>query len=70
MVLGFMSSLSSKQVLVVNTAVAYDDQAMGDSYILLVYNAQYIQEMINNLIPPFLIRLAQFQVNEKPKLMA
>ena len=67
---GFTPSFGTKTVPVVNAAVAYDDVMNSRVVILLIYNALYISEISQNLIPPFAMRLSQLDVNKMPKFMA
>ena len=66
---GFTKSLGTKTVPIVHVAVLYESKHGGNSAILIIYNALYFLEMVNNLIPPFLMRLAGLEVNETPKFM-
>ena len=50
-------------------AVAYTDEYTGITSIIIIYNALHIKSMENNLIPPFMIRLAGVEVDECPKFM-
>ena len=54
----------------VHAALAYDCQFTGTTIILKIYNASYFKNMTNNLIPPFLMRLAGVEVDECPKFLS
>ena len=65
----FTPTLGSTTVQVVKAAVAYDDIYNNNTLILLIYNALYVNGMENNLIPPFMMRLAQLELNKEPKFI-
>ena len=67
---GFTSPLGIKMVPIVNAAVAYNNLFNNKVIILLIYNALYVNEMKHNLIPPFLMRLAQLELDKEPKFLA
>ena len=68
---GFTTDLGKPiTVPVVNTAVAYDCEVTGKTYILVICNALYFQNMEENLIPPFMMRLAGVEVDKCPKFLA
>lgn len=68
---GFTDSLGKrKSIPVVHAAVAYDDEYTGKTYILIIYNALYFEEMECNLLPPFMCRLAGVEINECPKILS
>ena len=66
---GFTKSLGTKTVPIVYAAVLYESKYGGNSAILMNYNALYFAKMVNNLILPFLMRLAGLGVNETPEFM-
>ena len=68
---GFTSALG-KPLLVpfVDAIVAYDDPTSGNTMLLKIRNALYVQSLHSNLIPPFLMRLAGIEVNECPKFLS
>ena len=71
MVSGFTSDLGKPiTVPVVNAAVAYDCEVTGNTHILVICNALYFQSMEENLIPPFMMRLAGVEVDECPKFLS
>ena len=70
-VTGFTSELGKPMsVPVVNAAVAYDCEYSGETRILVLCNALYFKRMENNLIPPFMMRLARIEVDECPKFLS
>ena len=54
----------------VNAAVAYDCEFMGETQILVLCNALHFKRMENNLIPPLMMRLTGIEVNECPKFLS
>ena len=52
----------------VDAALQYDSPYDGKSYILIIRNGIHVPSMVNNLIPPFLMREAGVVVNDKPKI--
>ena len=58
----------ASNVPIVDGAIAYDCPFTGDTSILLVRNALYIPSMVNNLIPPFIMRAGGVTVNDVPKI--
>ena len=68
---GFSDALGKPmEVDVVDAIVAYDDSYDGDTYLLMIKNALYVPTMDNNLVPPFMMRLAGIEVNECPKFLS
>ena len=66
----FTKALSDiNKVLVVVVAVVYTDAVTGVTYLLVIRNALYMKGMESNLIPPFMIRLTDHEVDECPKFM-
>ena len=59
-----------KDVPIVTAAVAYDSNITGDTTILIIHNALYIESMAQNLIPPIMLRINGIEVNECPKFLA
>ena len=51
-------------VPVVTAAVIYDCEYTGKTYILVIYNALYFQNMDTNLLPTIMMRLAGLDVDE------
>jgi hypothetical protein len=56
------------EVPIVDAAVLYECPYSGKEYILLVRNALHVPAMVNNLIPPFVMREAGILVNDTPKI--
>ena len=68
---GFTDRLGSAiPVDVVDAAVVYDCEYTGKSYTMIIRNALYMKEMKVHLIPPFMMRLADIEVDECPKFLA
>ena len=68
-VFGFTKALSSLQsVPIVDAAIAYDCPYTFKTFVLVIYNAMYIEDNEDNLIPPFLLREAGLHVNERAKI--
>ena len=57
-------------VPVVTAAVVYDCEYTGKTYILVIYNALYLQNMDTNLVPPIVMRLEGLDVYEFPKFLS
>ena len=69
-VTGFTEDLGKcMSVPIVTAAIAYTDEYTGLTSIIIIYNALHIKSMENNLVPPFMIRLAGVEVDECPKFM-
>lgn len=65
----FTDSLGTVQhVPIVDAAIAYDCPYSHRTYILMIRNALYIPNLVNNLIPPFIMREGGVIVNEKAKI--
>ena len=62
----FAGGLSN--VSIVNAMIAYDCERTNQVYLLVLRNALYIEDMDNNLIPPFILRDAGLTVNDKAKI--
>ena len=68
---GFTDQLGDPiPVDVVDAAMIYDCEYTGASYIMVIRNALYLKQMDTTLIPPFMMRLADIQINECPKFLA
>ena len=52
----------------VDAALQYDCPYDGKSYVLVLRNSLHVPSMVNNLIPPFMLREAGVKVNEIPKI--
>ena len=64
-VAGFTSELGKPMTVpVVTAAVIYDCEYTGKTYILVIYNALYFQNMDTNLLPTIMMRLAGLDVDE------
>ena len=66
---GFTSSLGTCTVPLVNAALLYTCAYTGEKFILIIYNALYVPDMEHNLLPPFMMRLAGLELDEKPKFL-
>ena len=55
-------------VPLVDAAVLYLCLYTGKKHILVFFNALHVPKMRNNLVPPFLMREAEINVNDKPKI--
>ena len=58
----------TKVLKIVDAAVLYHDRFTGKDYILILRNALYVPSMVNNLVPPFIMREFGIIVNEVPKI--
>ena len=58
----------ASNVPIVDSAIAYDCPYTSRTYILVMRNALHIPTMCNNLVPPFILREAGLDVNDKPKI--
>ena len=68
---GFSDQLGSPlTVPIVDAAVMYDCAYTGKSYLMVIKNALYLQQMTVTLFPPFMVRLAGIDLNECPKFLA
>ncbi len=52
----------------VDAAVLYENPYDGKEYILVIQNAIHVPSMMNNLVPPFMLREAGISVNDVPKI--
>ena len=52
----------------VDVAIQYDSPYDGKSHILVIQNALHVPSMANNLLPPFMLREAGVEVNDKAKI--
>ena len=55
---------------VVDAALYHDCEYTGKTYLMIIRNALYLQEMTVTLIPPIMMRLAGIEINECPKFLA
>ena len=68
---GFTSELGKPlSVPFVDAIIAYDDNLTGETMLLKIRNALYVESLESNLIPPFVMRLAGIEVNECPKFLS
>ena len=64
-VTGFTSELGAPiTVPVVTAAVAHYCEYTVKTFILVIYNVLYLQNMDKNLVPPIMMRLAGLDVDE------
>ena len=56
------------QVKLIDAAIQYDCPFNGTVSILVLKNCLHVPTMENNLIPPFVMREAGIEVNDKPKI--
>ena len=61
---GFTPYLVSKTVDVVDTAIAYECEFTGKVLITIIRNGLDLKEKNQNLLSPFIMRLAGLEVNE------
>ena len=57
-------------VLVVTVVVAHDYEYTGKTYILVIYNTLYFQNIDTNLVPPIMMSIAGLDVDECPKSLS
>ena len=60
---------STIPVDVVDATMTYDCAFSGRSYLMIIRNALYLKEMTVALIPPFMMRLTDIQIDECPKFL-
>ena len=56
------------EVPIVDAAVQYECPYQGTVSILVIRNCLHVPTMTNNLIPPFIMREAGVEVNDRPKI--
>lgn len=56
------------EVQIVDAAMVYECPFDGQTHILICLNALHVPTMVNNLIPPFIMREAGIMVNAVPKI--
>ena len=56
------------QVKIVDAAVKYECPYTGQEYALIIRNALHLPSMVNNLIPPFMLREVGIKVKDTPKI--
>ena len=64
----FTPQYKSMEAELVDAALLYECPYEGKSHILVIRNAIHVDSMENNLIPPFILREAGLQVNERAKI--
>ena len=65
----FSSDCSKLEAVpIVDAVVAYDCPHTLETFIIVVRNGFYIHSMMNNLIPPFVMREAGLKVIDVPKI--
>jgi hypothetical protein len=64
----FTPDYPAMKARIVDAAVRYDCPFSGIPYLLILRNAIYVPAMVNNLIPPFIMREAGIKVNDVPKI--
>ena len=52
----FCPDYATMELPIVDAAIQYDCPYSGISYILVIRNALYVPSMVNNLLPPFMLR--------------
>ena len=57
-----------ESVPIVDATLAYDCPKILNTYLLIVKNALHIPSMQHNLIPPFIMREADLEVNDVPRI--
>ena len=55
-------------VLIVDAVVVYDCPHTLETFIIVVKNGLYVYSMMNNFIPPFVMREEGLKVNSVPKI--
>ena len=64
----FTPAYKALRAPVVDVVIQYDSRYDGKSYILVIRNALHVPSMANNLLPPFMLREAGVEVNDKAKI--
>ena len=64
----FTLAYKALQAPIVDAVIRYDSPYNGKSYILVIQNALHVPSMANNLLPPFMLRKAGVEVNDKAKI--
>ena len=64
----FSPKYDTAQLPIVDAIIQYDCPHTGQSYLLVIRNALYVPEMMNHLIPPFIMREAGINVHDTPKI--
>ena len=66
----FSPTIKKTSLPIVDAVIVYDCTYTLKSYLLMIRNALYVEDMEHNLIPPFLLREAGVQIDECPKIHA
>ena len=66
----FTPAYKALQAPMVDAPIQYDSPYDGKSYILVIQNALHVCSMMNNLLPPFMLKEAGVEVNDKAKIHA
>ena len=64
----FSPTIEKTSLPVVDAVIVYDCPFQLKSYLLMIRNALYVENMSHNLLPPFLLREANIYVNECAKM--
>ena len=64
----FSPNLPVTKLPIVDAVIAYDCLYKMQSYLLMIRNALYVDSMLHNLIPPFIMREARLILNETAKI--
>jgi hypothetical protein len=64
----FTPDYEPMKVPIVDAAVVYECPYKHTANILVIRNCLHVPTMINNLIPPFVLREAGVEVNDRPKI--
>jgi hypothetical protein len=64
----FTPDYEPMKVKIVDAALLYECPYQGTVHILVIRNCLHVPTMVNNLIPPFIMREAGIVVNDRPKI--
>ena len=64
----FSMAYKALRAPLVDVMIQYDSPYDRKSYILVIWNALHVPSMANNLLPPFMVREAGVEVNDKAKI--
>jgi hypothetical protein len=64
----FTPDYAPMKVKIVDAALMYECPYNGTVHILVIRNCLYVPTMTNNLIPPFIMREAGIEINDRPKI--
>ena len=64
----FTPAYKALRAPMVDAVIQYDSPYDGKSYMLVIRNALHVPSMMNNLLPPFMLREAGVEVNDKAKI--